>query len=399
MRINYQLRELEGEQAFFFLSKAREVAKETGKEIISFGIGQPDFDTFSHIKEAAKRAIDEGKTGYTESAGIPELRETIANYLNKRYGAGVNYKNVLVTTGGKTAIFLAMVGVVQRDTEVLIVEPSYYAYGQVAKFLGARPIYVPLKWMGKDIGFELDLEEVKKRISPKTSAIVINNPDNPTGNVFEKEKIKALFDLARDHNLALISDEVYDYFVYDGDFFSVTQLGGWTENSVLIQSFSKTFSMTGWRLGYLAAKEELISLLDTMAVNLYSCAPNFVQWAGIEALNGDFSPTYKMISEFNERRKLLYNRLSEINGVEAYMPGGAFYMFPRIAQVLKSTGMSIRDFVFRLLREKGVLVLPGNSFSSHYGEEFIRLSYATKREKIERGTELIKEFVEEHKKD
>lgn len=396
MRINNQLKELEGEQAFYFLAKAREVSRETGKEIISFGIGQPDFDTFSHIKEAAKRAIDEGKTGYTESAGIPELREAISEHLNRKYRAGVSSRNILVTTGGKTAIFLAMAGVVPKDSEVVIIEPSYYAYAQTTKFLGAKPVLVPMTWLGKDKGFELNIEDVKEKITQKTSAIVINNPDNPTGNVFEKETVKALFELAEDHNATLISDEVYDYFVYDGDFFSITQLENWQEHSVLIQSFSKTFSMTGWRLGYLAARSDLISLLDTLAVNVYSCAPNFVQWAGITALKSDFSKTYEMIREFNERRELLYRKLSEIPGIETYIPGGAFYVFPRIAEALKRTGMKMDEFIFSLLREKGVLILPGKSFSERYGSEFVRFSYATKRENIEKGTKLIKEFVEEH---
>ncbi|MEM0021039.1 MAG: pyridoxal phosphate-dependent aminotransferase [Fervidicoccaceae archaeon] len=398
MKINGALNELEGEQAFYFLSKAREVAQKTGKKIISFGIGQPDFDTFSHIKEAAKKAIDEGKTGYTESAGIPELRESISRYLNKKYGAGVDYRNILVTTGGKTAIFLAMSGVVSKDSEVLIVEPSYYAYGQTAKFLGAKPIYVSMRWLGKDKGFELNLEDLKEKISSKTSAIVINNPDNPTGNVFGKQTIKAIYEIARDHNIALISDEVYDYFIYDGNFYSITQIDGWQENSILIQSFSKTFSMTGWRLGYLAAKEELIRLLDTLAVNVYSCAPNFVQWAGISALESSFSPTFEMIKEFSERRKILYKKLNEIAGIEAYLPGGAFYMFPRITEALRRTGMTIDEFVMKLLWEKGVLILPGRSFSIQYGSDFVRFSYATKRENIEIGAELIKEFVEEKSK-
>jgi len=398
MKINEQLNQLEGEQAFYYLAKAREISRETGKEIISFGIGQPDFDTFPHIKEAAKKAIDEGKTGYTESAGIPELREAISEYLNKKYGANVSSKNILVTTGGKTAIFLAMSGVVPRGSEVIVIEPSYYAYGQTAKFLGAKPVYVNMRWLGKDRGFELEIEDVKEKISPKTSAIVINNPDNPTGNVFGKSVVKALYELAADHNLALISDEVYDYFIYDGNFFSVTQLEGWQEHAVLIQSFSKTFSMTGWRLGYIAGRSDLISLLDTLAVNVYSCAPNFVQWAGITALKSDFSRTYEMVREFKERRDLLYRKLSSIPGIETYVPEGAFYVFPRIAEALKMTGLSIEEFVLSLLRKKGVLILPGRSFSEKYGDEFVRFSYATKRENIEKGTELIKEFIEEHMK-
>ncbi|MGB9725455.1 MAG: pyridoxal phosphate-dependent aminotransferase [Fervidicoccaceae archaeon] len=398
MRINNQLFELEGEQAFYFLAKAREISKETGRDIVSFGIGQPDFDTFSHIKDAAKRAIDEGKTGYTESAGIPELREAISEHLNRKYNAGVSYKNILVTTGGKTAIFLAMAGVVSKGSEVIVIEPSYYAYAQTAKFLGAKPVMIPMTWLGKDKGFELNIEQVKEKITTNTSAIVVNNPDNPTGNVFGKETIKALFDIARDHNITLISDEVYDYFVYDGDFFSITQLDGWQDNSILIQSFSKTFSMTGWRLGYLSTRSDLISLLDTLAVNVYSCAPNFVQWAGITALRSDFSKTYEMIHEFKQRRELLYRKLSEIPGIETYIPGGAFYVFPRIAEALESVKMNIDEFVLSLLREKGVLVLPGKSFSKRYGNEFVRFSYATKRENIEKGTKLIKEFIEEHAK-
>lgn len=395
MIINPLLDELEGEQAFYYVAKARAVQERTGKQIISFGIGQPDFDTFHHIKDAAIAAIKEGFTGYTESAGIPELRNAIADFLNRKYNSGLNPDEIVVTTGGKTAIFLAISSLAKRESNVVIIEPSYYAYREVAKFVGAKPILLPLQWNGEDKGFTLDLNKLYDVVDKNTSVIVINNPDNPTGNVFDKNVIEEIFRLAEEYDIAVISDEVYDHFVYDKSFFSITQIPDWKQRAILIQSFSKTFSMTGWRLGYLATNKILASKINTLAVNVYSCAPSFVQKAGIVALKSDMTPTYKMVQEFRERRDLIYRLLKEVPGVETYLPEGTFYIFPRIKKLLDMLEISMSEFIEKLLNEKGVLILPGTSFSKHYGNEFVRLSYATSKEKIVNGIKLLKEFVEE----
>uniref|UniRef100_A0A7J3ZLV6 Aminotransferase n=1 Tax=Fervidicoccus fontis TaxID=683846 RepID=A0A7J3ZLV6_9CREN len=394
MRLNPALDAVGDEHSFYYVAKAREVSEKRGMRVISFGAGQPDFDTPSHIKDAAKHALDSGFTGYTEAAGIIELRRAIAEYLNQSYGANVSEKNVLVTTGGKTSIFLAIAAVAYPGSKIIIPEPSFYAYSPVARFFGAKPVFVPLRWSSEH-GFELDVNMVVEKITENTSAIIVNSPHNPTGAVFEKQDVKRLFDEASSRGIAVISDEVYDQLVYDGEFFSITSIDGWTENGVLVHSFSKTFSMTGWRLGYLVAQERVIEKLTSLAVIVYSCAPSFVQKAGVAALKGSWKPVAEMIREFNERRKLMFRLLKEVPGFDVAMPKGAFYMFPRVKRALDALGMDVTTFANTLLEEKGVLVLPGTMFPDKAGKEFVRLSYSVSRESIVEGVERIKEFIEE----
>lgn len=392
-KVNPILNELTGEQAFALIAKAREVERRKGIKVISFGVGQPDFDTPSHIKEAAKKALDEGFTGYTEAAGIPELRRAIADYLNETYGAGVTERNIIVTTGAKTAILLAVGAVVGSGSEIVIPEPTYYAYSQAAKIFNGKPVYVPMEW-SMDRGFKVNIEKIVEKITPNTSAIVINNPNNPTGTVYDKKDIESLMEIARERNIVIISDEVYEKFVYGGKFVSISTFDDWLENGILINSFSKTFSMTGWRLGYVVAHENLIERLVSLAVNTYSCAPSFVQKAGIAALKGDWTPVYKMIDEFKERRDLLYNLLKDIPGFEPNLPEGAFYMFPRVEKILEKLSLTEEQFSEKLLEEAGVVVVPGTAFPDRAGKGFVRFSYATSKERIIEGVKRIKEFLE-----
>jgi aspartate aminotransferase len=393
--INPLLNELTGEQAFALIAKAREVQKRKGIKVISFGVGQPDFDTFPHIKEAAKKALDEGFTGYTEAAGIPELRKAIADYLNESYNAGVTERNIVVTTGAKTAILLAIGAVASGESEIIIPEPTYYAYSQAAKIFGAHPVFVPMEW-SRERGFKINIDKLIERVTPKTRAIVINNPNNPTGTVYDKRDVERLLEVARENNIALISDEVYERFVYNGNFTSIASFDDWLENSILINSFSKTFSMTGWRLGYVVAHERITERLVSLAVNTYSCAPSFVQKAGIAALKGDWTPVYEMIKEFKERRDLLYKLLSEIPGFEPNLPEGAFYMFPRIQGILQRASLSEEEFSDKLLEEAGVVVVPGTAFPDKAGKGYVRFSYATSKQNIIEGVNRIKEFLEKN---
>jgi len=386
--LNPRLYEIIGETAFTFLAVARKL-QEQGKRVISFGIGQPDFPTPEHIREAAKRALDEGFTGYTETAGIPELREAIAEYLS-RYGS-VDPDEVIVTTGAKTAIFLALASYLRPGDEVIVPEPSYYAYSQVAKYLGARPVFVPMRFE-PGAGFSLDLEAIEDAVTEKTRAVVINNPQNPTGAVYDRDQVEGLLEIARRRNLLVIADEIYDNFVYGGaGFHSVLSAPDWRDYVVYINGFSKTFSMTGWRLGYLVARRDAVERILDLAVSVYSCAPSFAQKAGVAALRGDWTPVRRMISEFERRAKRLYEILSEAPGIEPYMPSGAFYMFPRVKGLLEKLGAPVEKLVDKLLYEYGVLVLPGTSFPDRAGEEFIRLSFATSIENIEEGARKIVE--------
>lgn len=392
-KVNPLLNDLIGETAFSYIAKARQVEKRKGIKVISFGVGQPDFDTFSYIKDAAKNALDEGFTGYTEAAGIPELRRAIADYLNESYNAGVNEENVIVTTGAKTAIVLAMGAVSHQGGEIIIPEPTYYAYSQAAKVFGAKPVFVPMEW-SKEEGFQINIDKVIERVTDKTTAIVVNNPNNPTGTVYKREDIKALLDIAKDKRLAVVSDEVYEKFVYDDVFTSITSFDGWLESGILVNSFSKTFSMTGWRLGFLVADKSVTNKLVSLAVNTYSCAPSFVQKAGVAALRGDWTEVKAMVDKFKERRDLLYSLLKDLPGFEPNLPKGTFYMFPRVQKLLDTLSLTEEELANRLLEEVGVVVIPGTAFPDKAGKGFIRFSYATSKMNIKEGVERIKAFIE-----
>ena len=383
---------IEGESAFSYLPIIRKLQNQ-GKKVISFGIGQPDFPTPDHIKNAAKAALDDNFTGYTETQGIPELREAIANYLNTRYQSDVKSEEVIVTTGTKTAIFMAASSYIRQNDEAIIIEPSYYAYAQVVKLFGGIPKFVSLDFDPKK-GFSLNVEKIESQITNRTRMIFINNPHNPTGAVYSKRQLDQLVDLAKKKNIIIVADEIYDNFVYSGNFKSLIEYPDWRDNLIYINGFSKTFSMTGWRLGYIVARRETIPRFNDLAVSLYSCATSFVQKAGVIALKGDWSPVKNMVNEFSRRAKVLYDILKKAQGFEPYMPEGAFYMFPRILSILNKTNLSVKAFVNDLLEKTGVLVLPGDTFPDKAGREFVRFSYATDMESIKEGAQRIVEYTE-----
>ncbi len=385
--------ELLGEAAFVYIAKAREVAKK-GVDVISFGVGQPDIPTFDHIIEEAKKALDEKFTGYTETPGIPELREAIADYLNDRYGANVSPGEVIVTTGAKTAIFLALMAYLNPGDEVIVPEPSYPAYPEVARALGAKPVFVPLKWLGEGKGFELDMEAIESSITPKTKIIVLNNPHNPSGTMFTPKQVDELMDIARRHGLIILADEIYDNFVYEGDFKSVLTHSDWRNYVLYVNGFSKTFSMTGWRLGYLVTRREIAEKLTRLAVNIYSCATSFAQKAAVAALKGPWEPVKRMVEEFKRRRDAIVEELSKVPGFEAYTPKGAFYIFPRAKNLLDQIDMTTEDFVEYLLYKRGVVALPGTVFPDKAGEGYLRFSYAISIDKIREGIKRIREEAE-----
>jgi aspartate aminotransferase len=386
--------ELLGEAAFVYIAKARELER-AGHRVISFGVGQPDIPTFQHIIDAAKKALDEKFTGYTETPGIRELREAIAGYLNSRYGADVRPTEVIVTPGAKGAVFLALASYLNPGDEIIVPEPSYPAYPEVARFLGARPVFVPLKWLGPSGGFVLDVEAIEAAITPRTKAIVVNNPHNPTGALFTPSQVDRIYEIAREHGLMLLVDEIYDNFIYDNQpFKSFLSFSDWRDYVLYVNGFSKTFSMTGWRLGYLVVREEVATKLTRLAVNVWSCPVSFAQKAAIEAIKGPWEPVREMIRLFQQRRDLIVRKLREIRGFEVWPSTGAFYVFPRIGRVLSEVGISVEEFVERLLYTKYVVTLPGTVFPDKAGREFIRLSFAVDSKLIEEGVERIKSFVE-----
>lgn len=388
------LQYLGGEAAFAYLAKAKELEKK-GMRIVNFGIGQPDIPTFEHIIDAAKEALDSRFTGYTETAGIYELREAIAEYLNNRYSSDVQPSEIIVAPGAKAALFLALSAYLREGDEVLVPEPSFPAYPEVTKFLGAKPIFIPLKWLGRERGFKLDLESIERAITPKTKMIVINNPHNPTGAVFSSDEIEWVMDLARRKKIIVLADEIYDHFIYDDlKFKSFLSFPDWRDYVLYVNGFSKTFSMTGWRLGYLIARKEVMPRLTVLAVNVYSCATSFVQKAAVVALKKSEEDVNKMIELFRKRRDLICSRLDEVRGFEVWPSKGAFYVFPNVGKVLNELNITVEEFVNRLLISKGVVVLPGTAFPETYGKNFIRLSFAVDFTSIEEGVKRIKEFVE-----
>ncbi len=396
LNLNPTVYKIIGESAFTYLARAKALA-EKGMDIVSFGIGQPDLPTPKHIREAAKRALDEGFTGYTETAGIAPLREMIAWYLNSRYNADVKKDEIVVATGAKTAIFMGIAAFVRPGDEVIIPEPSYPLYAQVVKLFGGKPIFVPLSWYGPDKGFHLNIELLESKVSSKTRMIVINNPHNPTGAVFAPNEIDDLYSLAMRKKVVILADEVYDNFVYSGvNFKSILSEPEWRDYVVYVNGFSKTFAMTGWRLGYIVARSEIIDRFIDLAVNIYSCAVSFAQKAAVTALKGSWEPVKEMVTLFEKRRNLLYELLSDVPGFEVWRSPGTFYMFPKVTEALELLGIKTSKELADLLLERyGVVVLPGTAFPDKAGEGFIRFSFSVNLDKIREGVSRIKRAIEE----
>lgn len=395
LNYNVILDDLSGEKAFQYISRARELASK-GFNVISFGVGQPDIPTPQFLVDEGKKALDERFTGYTETEGIKELRDAVAEYLNTRYGSDVRSDEVVITAGTKGAAYLAMAAYLKPGDEIIVTDPTYPVYSELSKFLGARPVYAPLKWLGEESGFSLDIDAIHELITNKTKGIAIVNPHNPTGAVFSSREVEKLMDLARDYNLLIIADEIYDNFLYEGaDFKSFISFPDWRDHVLYCNGFSKTFSMTGWRLGYLVARREVTKALTKLAVNTWSCPPSIAQKVGIKALRSDWSFVREMVSLFDKRRITLCRELKRIKGFEVWCGKGAFYLFPRISKILEAAGLGVETFVTNLMEEKHVVVLPGTAFPKEFGKDFIRFSYAISEEKIVEGVKRIREFVEE----
>lgn len=365
------------------LALAKELQRQ-GKDIVHMEVGEPDFDTPLHIKKAAEEALARGATKYTPSAGTPELREAIAKNLAGK-GISTTAKNVIVTPGAKHAIFCAMATTLDPGDEVIIPCPCW-TYEAIALTFGAKPVYVETTQAD---GFKLKEESVKKAITPKTKMILLNYPSNPTGAVMQKDDLKPIADLAADHRLWVLSDEIYDCLVYEGKHASVMSLPGMAERTVYVNGFSKAYAMTGWRLGYAVAPVEIIAEMDKILQASTSCVAGFVQAAGVAALNGPQDCIEKMRKEYHKRRDVIVDGLNSIDGFECAKPEGAFYVFPSI----KKLGVPSLEFCERLLRDVGVAAVPGSGFGP-YGEGHVRFSYATSMENIGEGIERVKKVAE-----
>ncbi len=373
------------EGAFAVSARARALEAE-GRPMIHLQIGEPDFDTPAHVREAAKRALDDGATHYAPFPGIPELRQAIADDVDRRKGVAVDPSQVFVTVGGKGVMLYAILGLIDPGDEVIVPDPGYPIYESLTRFVGATPIPIPIR-MEHD--FRLDVEELASLITPRTRLLIINSPANPTGGVLTRSDLQRIAELAEEHDLWVMTDEIYARILYDGEeHVSIASLPGMAERTIILDGFSKTFAMTGWRLGYAVVPESLKEVFGDLVINTISCAPTFAQVGAVQALVGPQDDVEAMVVEFKARRDLVVNGLNEIQGIRCATPRGAFYAFPDIS----GTGLSGADFAERLLVEADVCVLAGTAFGG-VGTDHIRISYANSRENLDEALARTGRFV------
>jgi aspartate aminotransferase len=385
MRLAARMSSIGTETAFEAAARARAL-EATGRSVIHLEIGEPDFDTPANAREAAKEALDGGATHYAPFAGIPQLREAIAADATNRKGFDVTPDRVFVTVGGKGVMVYAILALIDPGDEVIVPDPGYPIYESLTRFVGGTPVAIPIRMENE---FRLDVEELASLITKKTRLIVINSPANPTGGVLTRSDIERIAELAVEHDLLVLADEIYGRILYDGmEHVSIASLPGMAERTIVLDGFSKTYAMTGWRLGYAIVPPALVEPYATLIINTISCAPTFVQIGALEALTGPQEPIAAMVEEFRARRDLVVDGLNRIPGVRCLSPHGAFYVFPDIS----GTGLSAAELATRLLHEAGVCVLSGTAFG-HIGTSHIRISYANSRENLAEALKRIETFV------
>ncbi len=381
MDVATRMSRLGTESAFEVLARAKALER-AGRDIIHLEIGEPDFDTPVHIREAAKRALDEGATHYGPAAGLPELREAIAKHVGLTRGVPVSPEEVVVTPGGKPIMFFTILALVNAGDEVIHPNPGFPIYESVVNFVGGVPVPIPLR---EESGFGFDMDEFERRLSPRTRLIIVNSPQNPTGGVLDRRQLERIAAAAVERGITILTDEIYREFLYEGEFVSMLGFPGVRERAVLLDGFSKTYAMTGWRLGYGVMPAPLAEHVTRLMVNSASCTASFVQLAGIAALEGDQTPVTQMVDAFRRRRDLVVDGLNTLPGVSCIRPRGAFYAFPNVTRL----GRPSSEIAERLLTEAGVALLPGTAFGAH-GEGYLRLSYANSEANLRAALERMR---------
>jgi aspartate aminotransferase len=375
---------LQSEGAYFVLAQAQALEAE-GKDIIHLEIGQPDVDTFEPVARAGIEAIKAGRTRYNPPAGIPELRKMIADDVSQRIGVPITPDQVVISPGAKPNLFFPTLAIVEPGDEVLYPDPGFPSYAAMIGVAGGVPIPVPLV---EQANFSFDLDAFDRLISPRTRLIILNSPGNPTGGVIPPSDLEHIADLAQEHDCWVISDEIYSRIHYlKSGVPSIASLPGMTDRTILVDGFSKTYAMTGWRLGYGVMPQELARRVMLLATHAYGCTAHFTQYAGLEALSGSQSEVEAMRQRYQQRRDRLVTGLNQLPGVRCELPQGAFYAFPSI----QATGLSSKEAADRILNEAGVALLPGTAFGAG-GEGYLRLSYATDLERIEMALERLATF-------
>lgn len=392
---SHRMPRLGTENAFSIVGKAKkfeeEVLKPQGKHLIYLQIGEPGFDTPDSINQAAIRAIKDNQTHYTPTPGISKLREAIARKTSEETGISYLSEDVVVTSGAKPIIFYTINALIDEGDEVIIPSPAYPIYGSVTEYLGGKVVPLQLK---EEDDFNLDIEELKKNITPKTKLIVINSPQNPTGGIFEEKIIRKVAEMAKKHDLWILSDEIYNEIVHDGKHFSITSVEGMSERTVLLNGCSKTYAMTGYRIGWGVTKNrEMAQALEKLACNDTSCPSAVAQYAALEAITGAQEPVKMMLKEYKKRRNLIVKLINEISGMKCHSPKGAFYLMVNVRKLTNRIGVTTEELCERIMKEANVLVLPGSVFG-HFGNDFIRFSYVSTEEDIIEGLARIKKFAE-----
>jgi aspartate aminotransferase len=381
MNIAERMSRLGTESAFEVLARARALERQ-GKEIIHLEIGEPDFDTPAHIRDAAKRALDSGATHYGPAAGLPELREAIAKDVGATRNIPVSPEEIVVTPGAKPIMYFVITALVNPGDEVIYPNPGFPIYESVINFVGGVPVPIPLR---EETGFGFDLELFERRASARTKLIIINSPQNPTGGVLEPDQLGRIAEIARRYRIPVLADEIYKSFLYEGEFASITRFPGMEGLVIILDGFSKAYAMTGWRLGYGVMPASLAEHVTRLMVNSNSCTASFTQLAGIAALQGDQTPVAHMVAEFKRRRDLIVDGLGGLPGVSCRSPRGAFYVFPNI----KGLGRRSSEVAEILLNEAGVAALGGTAFGE-YGEGYLRLSYANSEANLRAALERMR---------
>jgi aspartate aminotransferase len=368
------------ETAFEVLNKARALERQ-GKSIIHLEIGEPDFDTPPNVVEAAVDALHKGWTHYGPSAGLPELRQTIAEYVSRTRGAKVTPEEVVVVPGGKPIIFFTILALIDEGDEVIYPNPGFPIYESMIHYVGGRAVPMHLR---EERDFSVDVDELAALITDRTKLIILNSPQNPTGGVMERKDVEQVATAIGDRNILVLSDEIYSRLLFEGEHFSIMSVPGMQERTILLDGFSKTYAMTGWRMGYGVMRPDLASHITRLATNSTSCTASFTQIAGIEALRGDQSSVDRMCEEFKRRRDVFVAGLNMIKGFSCRMPKGAFYVFPNITK----TGWKSKPLAEALLEQAGVAALSGTAFGD-FGEGYLRFSVANSLENLQAALDRI----------
>jgi aspartate aminotransferase len=385
MKFAKRMSRLGTESAFEILARAQKLEKEKGIEVIHLQIGEPDFDTPRNIRNSAISAINEGCTHYTASPGTPEVRTAISEYYHKLRGVRYDSDQVVVTPGSKEVMFSLIMMLAEEGTEVIYPDPGYPIYKSVIDFAGATAVPIPLR---EENQFRLDVNELKKLVTPRTRLLIINTPENPTGSVLTRRDVEEIYKLASDNDFLVMTDEIYSRIIYDTEFASISQFDERQERVIVLDGMSKVYAMCGWRLGWGLMPKTLAPGVARMQTNITSCATSFIQKATIDALLGPQDDPAKMVAEFKNRRDFFIDGLNQIEGFSCLKPPGAFYVWPNI----KQTGWKSADLFEYLLTELGVAGLSGTAFGEE-GEGYLRFSYANSIENIDKAIKRIKEAI------